>query len=225
MCNALIAAETVAVAVGDLATVERSVAMMLELSTKHAMGFWQAWGHGFEGQLLIMRGDGAAGVRCLRTSLDELRETKFVLRRPTLLGALAEGLASIGQVAQAIAAIDEALAQCERTEERWNIAELLRIKGELALLEGTKEATAAAEHHYLQARDWARRQGALSWELRTATSIARLWRDQGRRREARELLASVYDRFSEGFETADLRAAKLLLDEPRACQESTALSA
>jgi predicted ATPase len=71
----------------------------------------------------------------------------------------------------------------------------------------------AAEDHFRQALDWARRQGALSWELRCATSLARLRRDQARHEEARELLASVYDRFTEGFATADLRAAKALIDE------------
>jgi len=74
-------------------------------------------------------------------------------------------------------------------------------------------AAAAAEDHFRQAIDWARRQGALSWELRAATSLARMWRDQGRSQEARELLASVYDRFTEGFDTADLKATKALLDE------------
>jgi len=74
-------------------------------------------------------------------------------------------------------------------------------------------AAAAAEDHFREALDWARRQGALSWELRAATSLARMWRNQGRSKEARELLAPVYDRFTEGFETADLKATKALLDE------------
>jgi predicted ATPase len=82
----------------------------------------------------------------------------------------------------------------------------------LLLLEGAPGAAAAAEDHFRQALDWARRQGALSWELRAATSLARLWRDQARSNEARELLSSVYDRFTEGFATADLGAAKALLD-------------
>jgi predicted ATPase len=96
------------------------------------------------------------------------------------------------------------------------VAELLRIKGELVLSEGGPDAAAAAENHFSRALDWARRQGALSWELRAATSLARLWRDQNRAKAAREILAPVYDRFTEGFETTDLKAAKLLLDELRA---------
>jgi predicted ATPase len=92
------------------------------------------------------------------------------------------------------------------------MAELLRIKGELILSEGGPDAAEAAEDHFGQALDWARRQGALAWELRAATSLARLWRDQNRTKAVREILAAVYDRFTEGFETADLKAAKLLLD-------------
>ena len=104
-------------------------------------------------------------------------------------------------------AIEEAIVRSEHTEERWVIAELLRVKGELLLLRGAPGAAAAAEDHFRQALDWARRQGALSWELRAATSLARLWRDQGRSADAMALLQPVYERFTEGFETADLKAA------------------
>jgi predicted ATPase len=89
---------------------------------------------------------------------------------------------------------------------------LLRVKGELLLLQGTPGASAAAEDHFQQALDWARRQGALSWELRAATSLARLQCDQGRPADAMALLQPVYDRFTEGFDTSDRKAAKALLD-------------
>jgi predicted ATPase len=203
----------VGLAVGDLATAERSAAMLLEHSVKQALGFWQALGRTYEGQILIKRGDVVTGAQCLRTGLVELRETKYVLRFPGLLGALAEGMADVGQVTQALGAIDEALAQCETTDERWTMTELLRIRGELLLLEGAPEASAAAENHSRQGLDWARRQGALSWELRCATALARLWHGQARSKEAHDLLAPVYDRFTEGFATFDLRAAKLLIEE------------
>jgi predicted ATPase len=104
------------------------------------------------------------------------------------------------------------IARSERNDERWCVAELLRIKGELILREGAPQAATAAEQHFLHSLDWARRQRALSWELRTSTSLARLQQDQGRVAEARSLLRSVYDRFSEGFETADLRTAKAYLN-------------
>ena len=203
----------VGLAVGDQETADRSLAMLLEHSAKHALGFWQALSHSYQGQLMIERGDVVAGIQCLRTGLDELREARYVLRSPGLLGALAEGMAGAGQVAQALVTIGEALAQSESSDECWSIAELLRIRGELLLLEGAPEASAAAEGCFQQALEWARRQGALSWELRCATSLARLWRDQARGKPAHELLAAVFDRFTEGFATSDLKAAKALINE------------
>jgi hypothetical protein len=212
LCIALDFACMVVFEVGDLATTGRYVAMQLDGSEKVSLGLYHAFGRWFEGALLIKEGDAVAGIRCLRAALDDLCEIGFVLKRPGLLCVLAEGLAGIGRVAEGLQAIDDALAQCERTDERWNISELLRMKGELLLLEGAPKAAVAAEDHYQQGLDWARRQGALSWELRGATSLARLWRDQARDDEARELLAPVYLRFTEGFETADLKAVKALLD-------------
>jgi predicted ATPase len=125
---------------------------------------------------------------------------------------LAEALGRAGQIANGLAAIEEAIVRSERNEERWAIAELLRIRGGLLLLQGESGAAVAAEDHYQQALGWARRQGALSWELRAATSLARLPYDQNRSAEAIALLAPIYNRFTEGFETADLRTAKALID-------------
>jgi predicted ATPase len=125
---------------------------------------------------------------------------------------MAEGLGTAGQIADALDAIDDAIARAERTEELWQIAELLRVKGELVLSQDAAPQAAAAEDYFLRALDWGHRQGALSWELRAAASLARLLRDQGRSAEALSLLQPVYDRFTEGFETADLKAAKALLD-------------
>jgi predicted ATPase len=101
----------------------------------------------------------------------------------------------------------------ERREERWCLPELLRTKGELCLLKGSGEAALAAEDCFRQALDWSRRDGTLSWELRAAFSLGRVWRGQGRIGEARDLMSSVYRRFTEGFDTADLKTAKALLDD------------
>jgi predicted ATPase/DNA-binding winged helix-turn-helix (wHTH) protein len=210
---ALDAACVIALTVGDLAAAEQSLAVLLDHAVKHALGFWQALSHSYEGQLLIKRGNAAGGVRCLRTGLAELREARYVLRLPGLLGALAEGMAAAGQVAQALVVIDEALAECEHTDERWSMTELLRIKGELLLLEGAPDAPVAAENLFRQGLDWARRQAALSSELRCASSLARLWHDQARNEEARQLLPPIYNRFTEGFATSDLGAARSLMEE------------
>jgi len=207
------AACPVALWVGDLAAAECYVSMLLDDSAKLAMTVWQAEGRCFKGMLLIKRGGDDTGLQLLRTAIDELRQTGSILRDSAFLCALAEGLAGTGQVAEGLAAVDQAIERSESSAERWCIAELLRVKGELILLENAPDAAAAAEDHFRQALDWARSQGAFSWELRAATSLARMWRNQGRAKEARELLAPVYDRFTEGFETADLKHAKALLDE------------
>jgi predicted ATPase len=150
-------------------------------------------------------------LRLLRAGLSELREAKFAaLQLVTFL--MAEALAHGGQIVDGLAMIEEAIARSEHTEERWLIAELLRVKGELFLLQGAPEAATAAEGHFREALDWEHRQGALSWELRAATSLARLLRDQNRSTEAIALLPPIYNRFTEGFETADLKAAKALID-------------
>jgi predicted ATPase len=129
------------------------------------------------------------------------------------LNELAAGFARAGQIADGLAAAEQAIERAERTEARWLFPESLRIKGELLLLRAATGAQNAAEDHFRQALDWAGRQGALSWELRTATSLARLLSDQERFADARALLRPVYDRFTEGFATADLKAAKELLDD------------
>ncbi len=212
LCYALEAACLVALWSGDLPAAERSVAMLLDHSARHALAVWHARGRCLNGVLLIKRGEVGGGLPLLRDALDELRETGFVPHHTALLGTLAQGLAGSGEIAQGLATIDEALARSERDEEHWCIAELLRIKGELVLLEGAPGAAPVVEKHFQHALHWTRRQGILSVELRCATGLARLWHAQGRTEPARELLAPVYGRFTEGFGTADLRAAKALLD-------------
>src|SRR4030095_2062736 len=215
LCNALAhAACAIALYVGDLASAERSVTALLDHSAKHALTMWNALGGCLKGTLLLARGD-IAGLALLRTALDWLREHRLSFRYPAFLGTLAQGMAAAGQTADARMAIDEALERCERSEERWCLPELLRIKGEILRREGTADAIEAAEDHFKQAHEWARRQQALSWELRAATSLAQLWHRRGKTAEADQLLSSVYNRFTEGFETADLKAACALIHEFR----------
>jgi predicted ATPase len=212
LCYALSqAACPIALLVGDLAAAEHYVRMLLDHSTRRALALWQAWGRSYQGVLVIKRGDSATGLRLLRAGLNELREAKFAaLQLVTFL--MAEALARAGQIVDGLAMIEEAIARSEHTEERWLIAELLRVKGELFLLQGAPEAATAAEGHFREALGWARRQGALSWELRAATSLGRLLRDQNRSIEAIALLEPIYNRFTEGFDTADLKAATALID-------------
>ena len=213
LCFALAqAACPIAIFVGDLAAAEHYVGMLLDHSTRHALPLWHAWGRSHQGVLVIRRGDVVTGLRLLRAGFDELGEARSALRFTHFLGHIASALGRAGQIAGGLAAMEQALAWTERTEERWRIAGLLRAKGELLLLQDAPGAAAAAEDQFRQALDWARRQGALSLELRAAMSLARLWRDQNRSTEAVALLAPIYNRFTEGFETRDLKTAKALID-------------
>jgi predicted ATPase/DNA-binding SARP family transcriptional activator len=211
LCYALEAACLVALWNGDLAAAEGSVATLLDHSARPALTLWHARGRCLNGALLIQRGKVDAGLPLLLDALDELREAGFVTRRTTTLGTLAQGLARSGQMPRALATIDEALASSERDEPLWCIAELLRVKGELVLLAGGPGAAAGAEGHFQDALRWTRQQGILSTELRCANGLARLWHQQGRTVPARDLLAPIYARFTEGFATADLKAAQALL--------------
>jgi predicted ATPase len=123
---------------------------------------------------------------------------------------LAEALARAGRIAEGLAVLE---AGIEQSEAGWLTPELLRLKGELFLLQSTPAVAEKAADLFRQALDEVRRQETLSWELRAATSLARLLRNQCRPSDAIAVLQPVYDRFTEGFGTADLRAAKQLLDE------------
>jgi predicted ATPase/DNA-binding winged helix-turn-helix (wHTH) protein len=213
LCPALaLAACPIALWTGNLTAAESCIGTLLDHSTRHPLARWRAFGRGYEGVLAIKRGDVASGLRLLRAGFDALGEANTIFRFSVFLSEMAEALGRAGQIADGLAEIEEAIELCHRTEEHWVMSELLRIKSELLLLHGAPAAEAAAEDHFRQALDWARRQGALSFELRAATSLARLQRDQGRPADAIALLQPVYDRFTEGFETADLKTAKMLLD-------------
>jgi predicted ATPase/DNA-binding winged helix-turn-helix (wHTH) protein len=204
----------IALRVGDLTAAECFLRVMLDRSAGHAFrNYVLCFGRCLKGVMLIGQNNIVNGLQELRAGIDELRETGFTPDYTTFLGALTEGLAGAGRIAEARTSINEALARPSRNGQLWYLAELLRIKGDLVLGEGASGAAAAAENQFKLALDLARQQGALAWQLRCATSLARLWRDQGRNQAARALLGQVYAQFSEGFATTDLRAAQVLIDE------------
>ena len=148
----------------------------------------------------------------MRDGLGEYKDMGFRMFLPRHLSMLATACYKAGETEEGLRAVDEALAVIEATSERQYEAELLRLKGEL-LLAGRQPNTGEAEACFLKAIDVARHQSAKTWELRAATSLARLWCDNGRHAEARDLLSPVYNWFTEGFDLPDLRDAQALLDE------------
>jgi predicted ATPase/DNA-binding winged helix-turn-helix (wHTH) protein len=200
----------VALWVGNLAAAERYAEMLLDHSRKHGFAVWNDFASRLKGVLLVKAGDLDGGSPLLRAGLSEITEPDADLWFLTGLGQMAEALGQAGRFADGLATVARGL---DRSQRGWLAPELLRIKGELLLLQGTTGTTEAVEDVFRQAFDGAREYGALSWELRAATSLARLLRRQGRPADAIACLQPVYDRFTEGFGTADLIAAKRLLDE------------
>jgi predicted ATPase len=177
------------------------------LSAYHANGLC------FEGQLAAKQGDDAAAERLLRAGLKNLRQTQSETLYTVFLTGLAEVLMTSAQLDEALVTADEALKRAEYSNALWWTPEANRIKGEVLL--SCENDAGQAEDHFRRSLDQAHRQGALSWELRSATSLAQMLGDQGRSAEALALLQPIYDRFTEGFNTADLKVAKALLDALR----------
>jgi predicted ATPase len=201
--------------VGDAAATAHFADMLSERAEKLGLGIWHAYSLAWRGWLADRQGESQTAITLLDAAITEFRATQFDLHFTTFLGCFAEILARAGRIADGAAAIGEAVGRAERTEERWCLPELLRIQGDITWRLGGPDAAQFAAEFYVRALDWARRQSSLSWELRIAMSFARLRRDQGRGAEAHELLQLVYGRFTEGFNSADLTAARALLDDLR----------
>ena len=213
LCYVLaLAACPIAFFMGDSVATEYYVGQLRDHSAKHSLVRWHAWSDSYQGMLHITQGDIDAGLRLLRAGLlEELGDRHSTLR--LMVFEVTETLGRAGKIAEGLAVAQEAIEPSESHAESWRTPELLRVKGELLLLQG-EEGARAAEDQFRQAIECAGRQGALSWELRAVMSIARLLREQGRSADAKALLQPVYDRFTEGFDTVDLKAAKALLDTP-----------
>jgi predicted ATPase len=196
--------------VGDDATLNERADELVAVATEQGFPHLRAVGAIFRGWVNVKRHDVAEGILLLRSGLSSHRATGAETLTPYSLGLLARACKIAGQIEEAMTQLDDAQEIVERTGERWFLAELNRHKGQLLLQQGHAEA---AEELYRKALSIAREQEAKLWELRAAASLARLRRDQGRRAEARELLAPVYGWFTEGFDTPDLKEAKALFDE------------
>ncbi len=209
-------ATPIAIITGDLDAAARSVSALIEFSTKQSVTFWTSYAPCLQAVLLIRRGEFVEGAALLSRSLETFRRTGTLCITWLCSGALAEGLAGAAQLTQARPVTDEAIAESKRDGQGWYLPELLRIKGELLLRDMQTRSGQAAESCFLEGITAARQQGAVLWELRNALSLARLRLMQDRADQAEQLLAPIYGQFTEGFETADLSAAKTMLDSLRA---------
>ena len=162
---------------------------------------------------MVARGEFAQGLTVLRDAFEAFDRTGWRPRYPEFKGDLALALARTGRPDEALGALDDAMTVASEGEsgDVWYVPELLRIKGEVLLLQAADQSVQAAEACFIKAGEMAREQDALFWELRIALSVARLRVTQGRDGEAKQILAPVYERFTGGYETADLRAARIML--------------
>jgi predicted ATPase len=164
------------------------------------------------GWVLALTGKASEAVQLITAAITASRSIRATVYTPVHLSNLARAQAQLNQWDDVWGSIGKAMTAIETTGERWFEAEVHRIAGEIALMT-PKPDVAKAQVYFERALAVAQSQHAKSWELRAAMSMARLWRDQGKRDAARELLAPVYGWFTEGFDTLDLKEAKALLDE------------
>jgi TOMM system kinase/cyclase fusion protein len=196
----------------EMHAVQERAEAVISLATDQGFPHWRAQGAILRGWTLAQQGQAQAGIEQIHQGLRAFRAAGAENFRPYFLALLAEAQGAIGQPEAGLTVLTEALTLTETTGERWYEAELYRLKGEL-LLQQNSDNQAEAESAFHHALEIARTQQAKSFELRAATSLARLWQQQGKRQEAHNLLAPVYHWFTEGFDTADLKDAKALLDE------------
>src|SRR5258708_3889894 len=188
----------IATMIGDFATADREIARLIEVATGLNAHLWETAGHFLKGKLLVERSEFAQGLLVLRDAFETCGRTGWHISYEEFKGALALGLAGTGRLDEALVAVDDAMAADREGADGhgWYAPELLRIKGEVLLQQAADQTVPAAEDCFDRAAQMAREQGALFWELRIALSLARL---RVSRHKARALLASVYDRFTEGF--------------------------
>ena len=186
---------------------------LVALADEKGALFWKAIGMMDQGCVLALTGKASDAVHMITSAITAWRSTGATTVDARVRYQIwRRAYAELGQFDDAWRCIGEAMTAVETTKERWFEADVNRMAGEIALKSPQPDA-AKAEAYFERALAVARKQQAKSWELRAATSMARLWRDQGKRDEARDLLAPVYGWFTEGFDTLDLKEAKALLDE------------
>jgi predicted ATPase len=200
---------------GNFGAAERAILRLIDVATTFNATFWNIAGRCLEGRLLIERHEFAKGSAQLEEMLDASRRAGWLMSHPELKGALARAFVELGQHDEALGAVNEALAIASLGGEQWYVAELFRIKGELLLRPGPNQSFAAAKRDFERAISVARKQEALAFELRAALSLSRFMISQHRHGQVLQILEPLFDRFSEGLDAPDLRAARAILDTLR----------
>jgi predicted ATPase len=197
---------------GNYVTAKAQSDELIALAEEQGSVFWKTSGLLRRASLWALTGKTSEAVGLFASAIPALRLTEATIYLPVWLSHLARACGGLGQFDDAWSYIGEAMTVVETTMEKWYEADVHRIAGEIALMSPKRDAE-KAEAHFKQALAVARQQQAKSWELRAATSLAQLWRDQGKPQQARELLAPIYNWFTEGFDTRDVKEAKALLEE------------
>jgi predicted ATPase/DNA-binding winged helix-turn-helix (wHTH) protein len=212
ICSSLVYASTLLLWTGDLAQASDLIEQLIVHAGRYSLAPYRALGIALKGELAIARDQPEAGLDLLRSALGTLHAQQLNLLVPGFIGALAEGLRKTGQFEEALFTINGAIARATNSGVEVDLPELLRIKSQILVARHDRES---AMNCLTEALAVARAQSALAWELRSTMALARMLSEGGQRDQARHTLALVYDRFTEGFETADLKLARALLEDLR----------
>jgi predicted ATPase/DNA-binding winged helix-turn-helix (wHTH) protein len=212
ICSSLVYASTLLLWTGDLPGASDLIEQLIVHARRYSLEPYLALGIALKGELAIIRDEPEDGLDLILSALGTLRAQKYNILITDFIGALAEGLRKTRQFEEALFTVNGAIARAENSGAESNLSELLRIKSQILAAQHDREA---AMNCLTEALAVARAQSALAWELRSTMALARMLSEDGQRDQARHALAIVYDRFTEGFETADLKLARALLEDLR----------
>jgi predicted ATPase len=208
----LVYASTIFLWTGDLLRAGEFIKQLITYAGQHSLRPYSAAGIGLKGELAIIRGETESGIDLLRTALEALSAEQYNVVITVFIGALAEGLRKIGKLEEALLTIDGVIERATSSGAAFYLAELLRVKAQILAAMPGQDRSLALEC-LNEALTVARGQSALALELRSAATLAQLLAESGQRDQARHALTLVYDRFTEGFETMDLRIARQTLED------------
>jgi predicted ATPase/DNA-binding winged helix-turn-helix (wHTH) protein len=212
ICTSLFYASTLLLWTGDLPRASDLIEQLIVHARRYSLAPYRTLGIALNGELAVAREESEAGIDLLRTAVEAMRAQQFNLLITGFIGASAQGLCKTGQFEEALFTVNGAIARATNSGAELDLSELLRIKSQILVAQHDR---ASAMNCLTEALAVARAQSALAWELRSTMALARMISEDGQRDQARHTLALVYDRFTEGFETADLTLARALLEDLR----------